>query len=742
MNRKSQEADVPTTSNLPDKSSEQDGKTFMLLGGPNVGKSVLFRLLSGKYAMVSNYPGTTVELSRSGLRLEGHYHELIDMPGANSLLPNSEDEQVTAGLILSSSQAVVVQVADAKNISRALMLTVQLAELEVPMVLALNMWDEARDLHIKIDHQRLAQLAGIRVVRTVATERRGLTALRHGLTRARKCQLMVEYPRAIEKAAKEIEAILPAELSGRRGRALMVLGGASEPLETLSSLDRQAVLDISQATQERFSEPMSYIINQARFTYIRRLLEPLMSRAQPEEESQPSSGTFWRGVGLAIMAFLVGYKLADLILGFTALPELLGDVYYYVLLAGPGLGCVLLYQQFVRDPFFDRARSFRELLGLLTMRVHTAIPLVIVTLWLLYVLVGKFASGTCVDFLESVVFGEYINPALMYLAGLALAQESLAYQLLFDAEAGLITVGLTYSVAIVLPIVGFFFLAFGLLEDSGYFPRLAMMLDKIFKRMGLSGKAALPMVLGLGCATMATLTTRVLETKKQRTIAILLLALAVPCSAQLGVIAGVLGNISGGAFAMYVVVILSQLLLVGYLAAKILPGQAGHLILEIPPFRLPQLRNVLIKTGYRIIWFLKEAVPLFMVGTLILFVLIKLKILGTLESWASPVVSGMLGLPEDTAKGFLLGFLRRDYAAVSIFKSYGGRAMGQDQVLVALVVITLFVPCIANLFVMIKEKGLRVAGLMIAFIIPFAVLAGTALRGILSLYRIITEGAS
>ncbi len=202
MTRQSQKSDLPTSSNSSAEGSEQPDKTFLLLGNPNVGKSVLFQLLSGQYAMVSNYPGTTVELSQSGLKLEGKHYNLIDAPGANSLLPNSEDEQVTAGLILSSPRVVVVQVADAKNISRALMLTVQLAELEVPMVLALNMWDEAKDLHIKIDHQRLAELAAIHVVRTVATERRGLASLRHGMANARKCALAVEYPQPIEQAVK------------------------------------------------------------------------------------------------------------------------------------------------------------------------------------------------------------------------------------------------------------------------------------------------------------------------------------------------------------------------------------------------------------------------------------------------------------------------------------------------------------------------------------------------------------
>ena len=144
---------------------KDQSRRLLLVGNPNVGKSVLFGLFSGQYAMVSNYPGTTVELTRSHARIEGRRYELIDTPGANNLLPNSEDEQVTARLVLSSPGAVVVQVADAKNISRALMLTVQLSELGVPMVLDLNMWDEAQDLRISIDHERLAEQIGAPVIR-------------------------------------------------------------------------------------------------------------------------------------------------------------------------------------------------------------------------------------------------------------------------------------------------------------------------------------------------------------------------------------------------------------------------------------------------------------------------------------------------------------------------------------------------------------------------------------------------
>jgi ferrous iron transport protein B len=722
------------------ETGKHQSKPLLLVGNPNVGKSVLFHLFSGQYALVSNYPGTTVELTRSHARIEGQRYDLVDTPGANNLLPNSEDEQVTAQLVLTSPEAIVVQVADAKNISRAMMLTVQLSELAVPMILALNMWDEAQDLHINIDHQRLAELIGIPVIRTVATERRGFTTLRHSLADAQPARLSVAYPEAIEQAVQNIEPLLSPDGTSARGRALMILGGAAQPLEGLGPDDQRSVLEIRRQTQGHFGQSLSYIISQTRFRYLDRLLGPVVSRPAVEETSKAPTRSATTRLVLAVLTFLIGYKLADLVLGLTPLAEWVGRPGYYLILIAAGVAFSLAYRRFIRDPYFDRAHSFRALLGLLTMRVRTAVPLVIITLWVLYLLVGNFGAGTCVDFLENTVFGEYINPGLMYVAGLALSEQSLAYQVLFDADAGLITVGLTYSVAIVLPIVGFFFLAFGLLEDSGYFPRLAMMLDKIFKRMGLSGKAALPMVLGLGCDTMATLTTRILETRKQRTIAILLLALAVPCSAQLGVIAGILGQVSGGAFAAYVAVIGSQLLLVGYLAAKILPGPPPQLILEIPPFRVPQLRNVLNKTAYRLVWFLREAVPLFLVGTLILFVLIRLNILASLERVASPVISGMLGLPGDTTKGFIMGFLRRDYGVISIFDTYRQQAMGQDQVLVALVVITLFVPCLANFFVMIKEKGLKTTCLMVAFIIPFAVLVGTALRGVLSLYRIVLAG--
>ncbi len=296
--------------------------------------------------------------------------------------------------------------------------------------------------------------------------------------------------------------------------------------------------------------------------------------------------------------------------------------------------------------------------------------------------------------------------------------------------------GLTYSIAIVLPIVSTFFFAFGLLEDSGYFPRLTVMANRLFKKIGLSGKSALPMILGLGCDTMATLTTRILDTKKERVIATLLLALAVPCSAQLGVILGIVAGVSTELLIVVFGVVGMQIFIVGYLASKVIPGESSDFIVEIPPIRVPHLSNVVLKTYMRLEWFLFEAVPLFLLGTFVLFTLDKLRILAFLETLASPVVVGLLGLPVNATKAFIMGFLRRDYGAAGIFDMTRQGLLEPTQLAVSLVVIMLFVPCIANFFVMIKERGTKTALAIVAFIFPYAIFVGAVLNYILRVMEV------
>jgi ferrous iron transport protein B len=280
-----------------------------------------------------------------------------------------------------------------------------------------------------------------------------------------------------------------------------------------------------------------------------------------------------------------------------------------------------------------------------------------------------------------------------------------------------------------------------LLEDSGYIPRLSILSDRLMRWIGLNGKAILPMVLGFGCGTMATMSTRILSSKRERFIAIFLLALGIPCSAQLGVMLGIAAAVSAKATLTIIAVVASQLLLVGFLASKLVRGKPSEFIFEIPPIRMPQMKNVLFKTWFRLKWYLKEAVPLFLAGTLILFILDKIQLynrsmLAWVQAGMEPIISGLLHLPTETAGIFLLGFLRRDYGAAGFYDLARRGLLTGQQIVVSMVVITLFVPCLASFLMIIKEQGIKRALAIAGFIVPFALGVGTVLSWILRTFNI------
>jgi len=562
-----------------------------LVGNPNVGKSVVFGRLTGRYATVSNYPGTTVAVTRGRALVGAEVCDIVDTPGVNTLEGVlSEDERITRRLLTEGGAEVVVQVADARNVRRALMLTSQLADLGLPMILVLNMLDEARARGVSIDSDGLATQLGIPVVEAVAPEGRGLAELR---------------------------AALPLASRARTGR--------------LAAQDHAAWADAIAST----------------YREVRRV----------------SIGRFQEWLSRA-----------------------------------------------VRQPL-------------------TGLPILGLVLYLTYLFVGVFGAQMLVGALETDLFERHINPAATALA--AHIPSGLIRDFLVG-DYGLVTMGLTYAVAIVLPVVATFFLVFGFLEDSGYIPRLAIFSDHLFRAMGLNGKAVLPMVLGLGCDTMATMTTRILGTPKERLIAITLLALGVPCSAQLATIMGILGGISVWALLTLFGVVLLQMVLVGFLAARALPGDRSEFVLELPPMRLPRLRNLLTKTLLRVRWYLGEALPLFLGGTALLFVLDRLGALATLTRAARPVVTGALGLPADAAQVFVMGFLRRDYGAAGLFQMAHDDLLSGVQAVVALTVMTLFVPCVANLLMIIRERGLRTGLAILGAVTVIALGTGAALRVVLA----------
>jgi ferrous iron transport protein B len=239
------------------------------------------------------------------------------------------------------------------------------------------------------------------------------------------------------------------------------------------------------------------------------------------------------------------------------------------------------------------------------------------------------------------------------------------------------------------------------------------------------------MVLGLGCDTMATLTTRVLETPKERLIVILLLALGVPCSAQLAVVLGLLSGLPPLAFAIWAGTVLAVIVVVGRLAAMVLPGRGSDFVLELPPLRVPRAGNILVKTLARVEWYLREAVPLFVLGTLILFAADRLGLLGGLERAAAPVMQGLLGLPRETAGAFVIGFLRRDFGAAGLYRLAQEGRLEPVQIVVASVTITLFIPCIASFFMIVKERGWRTGLAVAGFVTVTALGVGGAVNATL-----------
>jgi ferrous iron transport protein B len=602
---------------------------------------------------VSNYPGTTVEITSGKAKgLPGVV--ILDTPGIVSFPARSEDEAVTASVLLRDPIQVVLQVGDAKNLRRTLHLAVQLAEMGLPQTLALNMVDEARARGLDLDLDPLVQALGVPVTATIATRGIGMQDLTSALQYATVSGLKLAYPADLEAHIAALIACLPAARISARSLSLLWLSGDSVAGEWLRE----------HATPEIFAE-----------------LLRIRERASSEEQRSP----------VELIRETRESYVED------------------------------LAQRALRSDGSKRI-SFGVRLGHMTTHPVWGLPILMLALAALYWFVGILGAGTLVGLLEKQLFREIINPWVTNLITNAIPVKF--FSDLLVGEYGLWTMGATYAIALLLPIVVTFFIAFGMLEDSGYLPRMAVLANRIFTWIGLNGQAILPMVLGLGCVTMATMTTRILTSRRDRILVTILLALAVPCSAQLGVVMGMLAGISLGATLIWAGMILLILLIVGRLAAYLMPGTRAPLVIELPPLRLPVFSNVLVKTAARLEWYIKEAVPLFLLGTLLLFALDKLHILPILIRSTEPLVTGWLGLPPEAATSFLLGLMRRDFAATGLFHMQQHGLLTPIQAVVSIVTITLFIPCVASMFMIIKERGPKMGMAMIVFIFPFAILVG------------------
>ncbi|MFW5897180.1 MAG: FeoB small GTPase domain-containing protein [Bacillota bacterium] len=541
--------------------------TLVLVGNPNVGKSVVFSRLTGSEVTSSNYSGTTVEYTRGKMKIAGETAEIIDAPGTYSLRANNKAEEVAVDMLKHAD--VVVNVVDATNLERNLNLTLELLARDIPVVVALNMWDEAEKRGIYIDVAELSRLLGVQVIPTVATKARGFSDILRAVKQPRISDIedMESQERwsHIGSIIEKVQTITPREPT------------LLEKLETLSVLPVTGV-------------PIAALVLYASFVIIRTI-----------------------GEGA------IGY---------------------------------------VTEPFFENL--YKPLLMQLS----------------------NFLGSSGI--VHDILIGQLIEGEID-----------------FGQSFGVLSTGIFIPLAAVLPYIFSFYLVLSLLEDIGYLPRISVLADNIMHRVGLHGFSIIPMILGLGCNVPAALATRVLEGRREKFITSTLMAIAVPCMAQIAMIVGLLGAF-GGTYILYVFGILLWIwLLVGIILNRLLPGFSTGMLMEIPPFRVPSPGTLLRKLWLRMVGFLKEALPFLLAGVLLVNILYTLGIFDSINQLAGPFLQNAFGLPQEALAALIIGFLRKDLA-LGMLAPLG---MTAKQLLTASVVLTVYFPCVATFMVLFRELG-------------------------------------
>ncbi|AOY76203.1 ferrous iron transport protein B [Clostridium formicaceticum] len=579
----------------------EGSKKIVLVGNPNVGKSVFFNAFTGMYVDVSNFPGTTVDISH------GKYKDdvVIDTPGVYGVSSFNDEERVARDVILYGD--IIVNVVDAVHLERDLFLTQQIIDMGKPVVVALNMMDDVKRNGLKIDVKKLSKQLGVEVISTTATKGEGIQEVKEAIHRAKK--------------GNRLQVV--------EDNILKVLGDVDEESEAV------LLLEEDEHMLERHKLVLKYPLRESIYMERRRRVDEIVNQVVAES---------------------------------------------------------------------NQGASFKTKLGRWMIQPLTGIPILLFTLYLMYQAIGVFVAQTVVEITEEIIMGTYYNDFIVGIFTRFVEEGNFVGDLLIG-EFGLFTMAPIYLLGLLLPLVVGFYLCLSVLEDSGYLPRIATLVDRLLTYLGLNGRAVIPMILGFGCVTMATITTRLLGSKRERFIATMLLGLAIPCSAQLGVIAGLIAPLGFKYLLIYLVTIFTVFVLTGTALNKVMPGKSTDLLIDLPPLRLPQFNNVLRKTYIKTLMFMKEAGPLFAVGAVTITIMQYTGILEGVTAFFAPITQGFLKLPPQVAQAFIMGIIRRDFGAAGLDSLASAGILSGAQVVVSLVAITLFVPCIAAIMVIFKERS-------------------------------------
>jgi len=640
--------------------------TIALAGNANVGKSCVFNQLTGLNQTIGNWPGKTVEKAEGTLYFQGYRIKVIDLPGTYSLSAYSAEEVVARDFIASREADVVIDIVDASALERNLYLTLQLVELETPLVVALNQVDMAEKKGIVIDHEKLSEILGVPVVPTVAVTGVGLKEL--------------------------LQAVVDVAEGKRPGKPKRILYGR-EIEERLRALEREV---------EGLNLPRKY---PSRWLSIKLLeLDPLVVDLVSRVEG---------GRRVVELAEEIARELEDMHgepIGVIMAAERYSKI----------TRMVSEVQRIIAPP---RVKWERYLESLTT---HPVLGYII----LAAVLAGMLSFVFYVGGLASASIEEGTAPLL------ELAEELLKQALPQEVASVVVNgalVGLVAGLTVVLPYIIPFHIILSLLEDSGYLPRAAYLTDNLMHKVGLHGKALIPILLGFGCNVPACVGCRILETDRERCLCGFATVL-IPCAARTIVILGVVGRFIGIAAALSIYLVdFAVMLLITRLAYKALPGEPVGLIMEIPPYRRPSLRSLLSKTWVRTREFIVIAFPIIIVASTFLEALNSFNLVEPVISVMEPFTSGLLGLPAQAIVPLLFGFLRKELAVVMLADALGttdfSQVMSMGQMYTFALVVTLYIPCVATLAALVKEFGWRRA-ITIALL---TIAVASALGGLLHL---------
>ena len=623
--------------------------TIALAGNANVGKSVIFNQLTGLGQIIGNWPGKTVEKAEGLLVHHGKNIKVIDLPGIYSLSTYSQEELVSREYIALGHPEVVVNVIDATALERNLFFTLQLIEMQAPLVLAINLADIAKKKGININYNLLGEILGLPVVPTIATKGIGVheivdEALKIATNKTVLGKSKIRYGPEIEKRIKTLEQLLSVKKIGYplRWTAIKLLEEDVEIQRIVEDIAPDVVKtakSLSNEIEKIHKEPCATVISSERYATAARIVSEVQTYEQPHK---PSRGELLDAISMhSFWGYIVLFILMLAILGFIS-----------------------------------------------------------------------FFGGWLTESIENLF--EQFNPNLL----------GFWPELAWNGAV----IGFYASLAVALGFILPFYIILGVLEDSGYLPKVAYLMDRPCHTMGLHGKAVMPLLVALGCNVPACAGCRILETDRDRFIALVLSTL-VPCSARTVVILGLVGAFIGveWAFALYIFDFL-LIFLIGRTLNKILPGASVGIIMEMPPYRIPSLNVVLKQAWVRFKPFLLTAIPLIILGSVIVEAMRLTSTLSMISDFLSPLTVVWLGLPAFTGFLFIFGVLRKEAALVLLITVAGttdiSSVMSPLQMVVFTLVIMIYVPCVATIAAMIRETGWKRALEITVFEIGLAILIG------------------